>query len=449
MLGKKDEDLEFVHSLYGFSNARSSKRANYAFYIIILFVICVVAWAGVSEIDEIARGDGKVIPSSKIQKVQNLDGGIISDIFVKEGESVKKGTILMKIDSTRYQASLEGNKQEYISLLAVKVRLEAEVKINPKRSIPKLKFPKDVLENNANYGKFEIQLFTNRVKELKISLKVLGNQNQQKIQELAEIRALTKQLTRSLKLIKEQRKTMKKLARAGVKSKFDVLDIEKEYNQAFGDLDAAILSIPRSKLSIKETENKIIERVQNFKTEASMELQKIISEIKKFESKLVAEEDILAKTDIISPVDGIIKQINKNTIGGVVSSGMDLIEIVPNSNTLLVEAKINPKDIAFINPNLKAVIKITAYDFGIYGGLEGQITEISADSIIDEESKERQSYYRIVVKTDKNYLERNGIKLPIIPGMIASVDIITGKKTILDFILKPILKTKQNAFHER
>ena len=449
MLGKKDEDLEFVHSLYGFSNARSSKRANYAFYIIILFVICVVAWAGVSEIDEIARGDGKVIPSSKIQKVQNLDGGIISDIFVKEGESVKKGTILMKIDSTRYQASLEGNKQEYISLLAVKVRLEAEVKINPKRSIPKLKFPKDVLENNANYEKFEIQLFTNRVKELKISLKVLGNQNQQKIQELAEIRALTKQLTRSLKLIKEQRKTMKKLARAGVKSKFDVLDIEKEYNQAFGDLDAAILSIPRSKLSIKETENKIIERVQNFKTEASMELQKIISEIKKFESKLVAEEDILAKTDIISPVDGIIKQINKNTIGGVVSSGMDLIEIVPNSNTLLVEAKINPKDIAFINPNLKAVIKITAYDFGIYGGLEGQITEISADSIIDEESKERQSYYRIVVKTDKNYLERNGIKLPIIPGMIASVDIITGKKTILDFILKPILKTKQNAFHER
>ena len=449
MLGKKDEDLEFVNSLYGFSNARSSKRANYAFYIIILFVICVVAWAGVSEIDEIARGEGKVIPSSKIQKVQNLDGGIIADILVKEGDVVTKGAILMKIDSTRYEASLEGNRQEYISLLAVQIRLEAEVKINPKRRIPKLKFPKEVLENNADYEKFEIQLFTNRVKELKISLKVLGNQNQQKIQELVEIRALTKQLSRSLKLIKEQRKTMKKLARAGVKSKFDVLDIEKEYNQAFGDLDAAILSIPRSKLSIKESENKIIERIQNFKTEASMELQKIISEIKRFESKLVAEEDILAKTNIISPVDGTIKQINKNTIGGVVSSGMDLIEIVPHSTTLLVEAKINPKDIAFINPNLKAVIKITAYDFGIYGGLEGEIIEISADSIIDEESQEKKSYYRIVVKTNKNYLERNGVKLPIIPGMIASVDIITGKKTILDFILKPILKTKQNAFHER
>jgi len=449
MFDKKDEDLEFVNSLYGHTNARSSKRANWAFLIIIVFVVSVIAWAYVSEIDEIARGDGKVIPSSKIQKVQNLDGGIISDILVKEGDNVKKGAILMKIDSTRYQASLEGNKQEYISLLAVKVRLETEVVINPKKRIPKLKFPKEVLDNNAQYEKFEIQLFNNRIKELKIALKVLKNQHAQKVQELAEIRAMKNQLSRTLKLIKEQRITMKKLARAGIKSKFDVLNVEKEYNKAFGDLDAAILSIPRSKLAIREAENKITEKVQNFRTVAATELQKIISEIKKFESKLVADEDILAKTEIVSPVDGTIKQINKNTIGGVVSSGMDLIEIVPHSNTLLVEAKINPKDIAFINPNLKAVIKITAYDFGIYGGLEGKITEISADSIIDEESKEGQSYYRIVVKTDKNYLERNGVKLPIIPGMIASVDIITGKKTILDFLLKPILKTKQNAFHER
>jgi len=449
MISKKDEDLEFVHSLYGHSHARVSKKANLAFLSIILFVVSVIVWAAMSEIDEIARGEGKVIPSSKIQKIQNLDGGIISDILVKEGEFVKKGATLMKIDSTRYQASLEGNKQEYVSLLAVKVRLESEVKIRPFKAIPKLKFPKEVLDNNANYEQFEMQLFNNRVKELKISLKVLQNQHEQKVQELKEIRAMKNQLSRTLKLIKEQRKTIKKLARAGVKSKFDVLDVEKEYNKAFGDLDAAILSIPRSKLAIKEAKNKIIEKTQSFKTEASMELQKIIAQIKQFESKLVADEDILAKTDILSPVNGTIKQINKNTIGGVVSSGMDLIEIVPVSNTLLVEAKIKPKDIAFINPNLKAVIKITAYDFGIYGGLEGQITEISADSIIDQESKEGKSYYRIIVKTDKNYLERNGERLPIIPGMIASVDIITGKKTILDFILKPILKTKQDAFHER
>lgn len=445
----KDKDLEFVHSLYGYSHEKPSYQANLVFLMITLFVVFVIAWAAVSNIDEIAKGDGKVIPSNKIQKIQNLDGGIVSDILVKEGDLVEKGDILMKIDSTRYQASLEENRQEYISLLAVRVRLEAEVKINPDRKIPKLKFPKDVIKDKADYERIESNLFQNRIKELRIALKVLKGQKKQKEQELVELKAMKKQLSRSLRVIKEQRKTIKKLAKVGVKSRFDVLTVEKEYIKALGDLDAAMLSIPRSELAIKETKDKIIEKVQNFKTEASVELQKTTAQIKKLQSKLVADEDILAKTDIISPVNGIIKQINKNTIGGVVSSGMDLIEIVPHSNTLLVEAKINPKDIAFINPNLKAVVKITAYDFAIYGGLEGQITEISADSIIDKEDREGKSYYRIVVKTDKNYLERNGERLPIIPGMIASVDIITGQKTILDFILKPILKTKQNAFHER
>ena len=449
MQNKRDEDLAFVHSLYRHSHERSSFKANLIFVLIILFVIITIVWAAYSQIDEIARGTGKVIPSNKIQKVQNLDGGIILDIFVKEGQHVKKGAHLMKIDSTRYQASLEENKQEYVSLLAVKVRLEAEIKINTKKAITKLKFSKAVLENDADYNKLETQLFRSRYKELQISLKVLKNQYDQKVQELLEIKSTKKQLSRSLKLIKEQRKTIKKLARAGIKSKFDVLNVEKEYNQALGDLDAAVLSIPRSKLAIDEAENRMIEKTQAFKSEASNEMQKTVARIKLFESKLVSHADILAKTDIVSPVDGIIKQINKNTIGGVVSSGVDLIEIVPDSNILLIEAKIDPKDIAFINPNLKAIVKITAYDFRIYGGLDGQITEISADSIIDKESKEGKSYYRIAVKTNKNYLEKNGIKLPIIPGMVASVDIITGKKSILDFMLKPILKAKENALHER
>ena len=183
--------------------------------------------------------------------------------------------------------------------------------------------------------------------------------------------------------------------------------------------------------------------------EASNELQKINTEIKKYESKLVSDEDKLDKTILVSPVDGIIKQINVNTIGGVVKSGMDLIEIVPQSDILLVEAKIDPKDIAFINPQQKAIVKITAYDFSIYGGLEGKIVEISADSIEDKDNKDKTSYYKVVIKTEQNYLEKDKQKLPIIPGMVTTVDIVTGKKSILDFLLKPILKTKANALHER
>lgn len=228
-----------------------------------------------------------------------------------------------------------------------------------------------------------------------------------------------------------------------------MLNVEKEYNQTKGDLQTAKLSISRSNYAIIEARNRIQERLNTFKSEASNELQKTVSQINRFEARLIGDKDKVDKTTITSPVDGIIKQLNFNTIGGVVQSGVDLIEIVPLSDALVVEAKIDPKDIAFINPSQKAIIKITAYDFSIYGGLDGKIVEISADTIVDKDSKEGKSYYRVLVKTDKNYLERKGKKLPIIPGMIATVDIVTGKKTILDFILKPILKVKQESLHER
>ena len=446
---KNDDDISYINSYYAYANERPTKNINILFTLIISLFTLALIWASLSEIDELARGEGRVIPSNKIQTIQSLDGGIVSNILVKEGAFIKKGDTLMQIDTTRFQASLEETKEEYLSLLALKTRLQAESDINPNKSLEKLSFPKYVLDSEGNNAELEQNLFRSRIGELRTNLKVLEIQYKQKLQELKEIESTEKQLERSLEIIKKQRVTIKKLANSGIKSNYDVLNIEKEYNQAMGDLEAAQLSIPRSKLAIAESENKIIEKVQNFRAKASEELQKTSAMIKKIEAQLVSDKDKVAKTEVLSPVNGIIKQINKNTIGGVVRSGEDLIEIVPDSNILLVEAKIDPRDIAFINPSQKAIVKITAYDFSIYGGLEGQIVEISADSIIDKESKEGKSYYRVIVKTDKNYLERHGQKLPIIPGMIASVDIITGKKSILDFILKPILKVKENSLHER
>ena len=208
-------------------------------------------------------------------------------------------------------------------------------------------------------------------------------------------------------------------------------------------MEAAQLSIPRINLSIKEAQNKLVERIKNFKSEAATELQKTITELNKFESRLVSESDKIDKTVIRSSVNGVIKTININTIGGVVQSGMDLIEIVPDSDILFVEAKIDPKDIAFINPSQDVIVKITAYDFSIYGALEGEIVEISADSIKDEDSQDGRTYYKVTVQTDKNYLERETEKFFIIPGMIASVDIITGKKTIFRFYIKTDFKNKR------
>lgn len=447
--GDEEKDLEFIYSSYSNSNEKPGNTSKVLFLLISGIFTIFLIWAAFAEIDELARGNGKVIPTDKIQTVQSLDGGIISEIFIKEGDIVKFDDPLMKIDTTRFQATLEESKQEYLSLLAVKARFEIESRIDIDNDLPKIEFDEKVLEDDSKYNINEKLLLENRFRELKSSINVLKSQENQKVQELREIESTIRKLSDSLGFIEEQRKTIRKLVERGVKSNFDLLNIEKEYNQTKGDLQTAKLSISRSNYAINEAQNKIKEKINIFKSEASNELQKAVSQINRFEAKLVGDRDKVAKTTITSPVDGIIKQLNFNTIGGVVQSGIDLIEIVPLSDALVVEAKIDPKDIAFINPSQKAIIKITAYDFAIYGGLDAKIVEISADTIVDKESKEGKSYYRVLVKTDKNYLERKGKRLPIIPGMIATVDIVTGKKTILDFILKPILKVRQDSLHER
>jgi len=442
-------DINFVHALHAQANARVSKKIDTLFLLIVSFFVGVILWASLSEIDELARGEGKVIPSEKIQTLQNLDGGVVSHILVKEGTHVVKEQPLMRIDTTRFQASLEENRQAYWSGLAKKVRLEAEYNVKPKEEIPLLLFSKELDLNGQNFVENEQIIFESRVEEFKSALIILETQLGQKVQELIEMKGKKRQLTQSKKLTLDELQTVEKLVSSGAKSKIELINIKKELNTIDGDIRATELSIPRANLAIKEAKNKLIEKLNNFKSEAILELQEVNAEIKKLESKLVSERDKLDKTVIKSPVNGIIKVININTIGGVVKSGMDLIEIVPDSDVLLIEAKIDPKDIAFINPSLKAIVKLTAYDFSIYGGLIGKIIEISADSIVDEKSKDQKSYYKIVIKTEKNYLEKDGKILPIIPGMVASVDIVTGKKTILDFVLKPILKTKQGALHER
>ena len=446
---KNQDDVNFINTLYSQQNAKVGKRMVLLFFLIIVFFISAITWAFFAEIDELARGSGKVIPSEKIQTIQSLDGGIISDILVSEGDTIKRGQALMKIDTTRFQASLEESENIYNHLLVTKIRLLAESKIDINKKIPKLIFPEELKKKVNGFAVNDEVLFEKRVSELKSTINILDNQYKQKKQELVESRSQLNQLRKRLLLIKEEMKTIKRLVDKGSKSKVELLKIKKEYNQLEGEYLSVKLSIPRLNYAIQEFLNRKEEKLKTFKAEVFNELQKLNTEINKYESKLISAQDKIEKTVLVSPVNGIVKQIYINTIGGVIRSGVDLIEIVPSSESLLIEVKIDPKDIAFINPSQEAMVKLTAYDFSIYGGLEGKIVEISADSIKDEDSRENKTYYKVVIKTNKNYLEKDGEKLPIIPGMIASVDIKTGKKTILDFILKPILKTKQNALHER
>lgn len=446
------EDIDFVHSLEAQMNITTNKKMDYLLFTIVAFFVVAITWASFSNIDELARGEGKVIPSEKLQTIQSLDGGIISQILVKEGSFVKKGQALMKIDTTRFKASLDENKEFMLSLLAKRSRLEGEYKVNVKnknKNINKLIFDNKVIKDAPYLIKEQNQLFNIHIDEYRSALTILETQLGQNIQEYISLKSQKKQLDNTVVLVKEEMSTIKRLVKSGAKSKFDLISIKKELNLIVGEQQTTKYAIPKAQYAVDEAKNRITEKIKNFKSEALNELESLNSELKKYESILISEKDKLDKTVVKSPVNGIIKQININTIGGVIKSGMDLIEIVPLSDVLVVEAKIDPKDIAFISPDLKAIVKITAYDFSIYGGLEAKIIEISADSIKDKDDKNQKSYYRVLVKTNKNYLERNGKKLPIIPGMIASVDIITGQKTILDFLLKPILKTKQDALHER
>jgi len=446
---KNTDDVNFVHGLYKAANFKIPMKIDILFAVFISMIVLLIIWGNFATIDELTRGEGKVIPSSKIQKVQYLDGGLISEILVKEGEHITIGQPLLKIDTTRVMASFDETQENIYSLEAKQVRLEAELNAKYNNGLPKLKFSNNLKYNAKQYIKSERQVFKNKFYERKNNLKIVKLQYLQRKQELEEIRATASQLNEKLLLEKKQYKAMSNLVKSGSKSKLELIDKEKAVNQIKNDLETTLLSIPRTELSIEEAKSLMSEKKQTIKSTVSVELQEIIAEIKKIKSRLITDTDKLEKTTIKSPATGTIKQININTIGAVVQSGVDLIEIVPDSDILFIEAKIDPKDIAFISPDLDVLVKLTAYDFSIYGGLKGNIIEISADSIIDTESKDGKSYYKVVVKTDKNYLEYNEEKLTIIPGMVASVDIVTGKKTIMDFFLKPILKVKQGALHER
>ena len=229
----------------------------------------------------------------------------------------------------------------------------------------------------------------------------------------------------------------------------ELLQLERDVNKIQGDLDATELAIPRAHSALKEAQNKLVESDAKFMSDAQEQLNKVQSKLDQLKQANFSLQDRVSRTQVRSPVNGIVKQIQINTIGGVVKPGMDLIDIVPIDDTLLIEAKIKPKDIGFIKPGLPAMVKLTAYDFSIYGGLKAHVETISADTIIDKDDREVRSYYLVRVRTNHNYLGTKKDPLPIIPGMQATVDIITGKKTLLQYLFKPILKAKENALHER
>lgn len=374
---------------------RSSLVAWSLFALLAVFI----AWASLFHLDEVTTGSGKVIPSSHEQVIQSLEGGIIHSLMVREGDIVERGQQLAQLDRTKTESSVLESESRLNAALATAARLKAEV------NDTELAFPEE-LDDDVELVKQETALYQSRRESLE--------------KGLAGLRQGAELVQRELSLTRP-------LVTQGAASKVEVLRLERQKN---------------------ELENKITEMKNQYYVRAREELAKANAEIEAQRSVMKGREDSLTRLTFNAPVRGIVKDIDVTTVGGVIPPNGKLMSLVPLDDQMVVEAKISPRDVAFIHPGQKALVKITAYDYSIYGGLEGEVTMISPDTLQDEVKRDVY-YYRVYIRTDSNHLtNKQGQEFPVFPGMIATVDIKTGSKTILDYLLKPLNKAKE-ALRER
>ena len=438
---RSGDDLNFMSSVSAALLLNHSRRVRVLLWTSFFVVLWLIVWAYYAEIDNLTRGTGKVIPSNQLQVIQNLEGGIVSDILVDEGDSVNEGDVLVKIDATGLQSSFDENRLRYDELQAKSIRLQAEASGQPfsvdaqtRQRIPEL-------------IRHEKSLYDSNNEQLQSKLRIYEQQIVQKRSEYAENQMKIEQLGLNFELIKKEMAISEPLVANGVVSEVEFLKLQRQAGDIESALKSAKLLKPRLVSVIEEAKNKLEEVRLDFRNRAKEQLNETSAEMARLEKTSVARLDKVERTLVRSPVTGTVKRLYVNTIGGVVRPGMDIVEVVPSQDTLLVEAKIRPADIAFLRPGQKAIVKFSAYDFSIYGSLEGELKHISADTIIDEGDK--QSYYLVRVHTDSDHLGSDEKPLKIKVGMTADIDIVTGKKTVLDYILKPILRAKNNALSER
>jgi len=434
------DDAEFMSEVSA-ATLESAHRAGHSLlFLSLAFFIVAGWWAYVSSLDEVTRGEGKVIPSSKIQVIQNLEGGILADVLVTEGQIVEKDQVLLKIDDTRFSSSVRETELKYYELLARSTRLRAE------SDGVDFIVPEEVVKDSPTLAANEKALYLSRQRELKSAIQVLEQQQVQRRQELIERRAKQSQLVQGYELSNKELKMSEPLVDIGVISEVEVLRLKRTVNQLYGEMEANRLAIPRTQSALSEAQQKVVEQTIQFKTDAASQFSEVNAELNRTKETIFSAKDRVTRTQVRAPLKGTIKQLKINTVGGIIQPGMDLLEIVPIEDNLLIEAKIRPSDIAFLRPGQEAMIKLTAYDFSIYGGLPAKLERISADTIKDDKD---ESFYLIYLRTDKNYIVHKNVKLNIIPGMTTTVDILTGKKTVFDYLLKPILKAKNEALRER
>lgn len=454
--GLGPEDLRFADEVDAALSRRPRFGARLLTLVVAAMLVLLVVWAAFADLDEVTHADGQVVGSQRTQTIQNLEGGIVRSIQAREGQIVEKGAVLAQLDNEVAESSYRDAVSKAIENSLALVRLEAELhSIQPVYSKDLRRWltgrlgveidsrtlarAKQMLRDQENAYRARSELFTADIESLR-------SQWMQRVHEVEEQEARLKQLNHSLELATQQRDTGAELLRRKNFARMEYLNLEQKVVELQGQIDMLVSSIPKAKAAAEEAMQKLAAREAEQRANITQEISKRRLELTSLRETLSAGGDRVTRTELRAPVRGTIKQVYINTVGGVVKPGEPIMDLVPLDDTLLVEARVSPKDVAFLHPGQEVTVKVSAYDFSIYGGLDGKLESISADTI---EDKRGDFHYLVKVRTQENAITHNNETLPIIPGMMVTADILIGKKSVLDYLMKPILKAKQNALRER
>lgn len=421
--------------------------AHMTLVIITLFFIFFIFWASFAQMDEVTRGFGKVIPSSELQEVASLEPGIVDDFMVRKGDRVKQGQVLVRLRDVAATSDLETNEARYLGLQAAITRLKAEVD-----GETTLEFSDEVQKGAPKSVREQMNTFRTNKRQLEEQRSVLESQLAQRRQEVNEQERRAADLKKTIALSRQEKSMIEPLVKRGSAPQIELIQLERGIAERQTELNSVLESLPRARSAIAEAQARINELESTYRADAQTELSEKTIELSSIEKALTGLEDRKNRTELTSPVDGIVQNITVTTKGGVVQAGQPIVQIVPEGEPLFVEAKIKPRDVAFLRPRIgdhagqKATVKITAYDYSIFGGLDGELIDISPDTITDEKG---ETFYRVRVKTNETQLTRKGEVLPISTGMEAQVDILTGQKTVMEYLLKPFIKTMTQSLSER
>ncbi len=439
-LNFEPDDTDFMSELEAASNLRPTGASILLLYSIVGLILLGVIWASLSQVEQITRGSGQVVPSQEIQVVQSLEGGILRELLVREGELVEKGEVLLRISDVQFSSEERGTEARALRLRAKKARLTAEANGED------YSVPDDIRESAPRIAENERALFASRQKELASAVSILNDKITASKAQLSELETQRVRMIESRRLLKEELDITKQMVAKRAVPKLEEIRLQREYNDISGQIDAIEDQRGVLEAELASSEKERDSQLDKFKSQALGELNDVSAEISALEENLKSIGDRVDRAEVRAPVDGIVNNLAITTIGGVVEPAMPLVEIVPIDDELKIVAKVAPSEIAFIHPGQEVKVKVTAYDPQIYGSLPGTLERIGANSVTDREGN---IFFEVDIRTEKNYLGSADRPLPITPGMVADIEVITGKRTILEYLLKPLLRARDRAFTER